>query len=115
MIDVLVVIAHSYIDFDGPDEDGDFEAQSEDTGAPRVVGVYVTVTHAAEACYSFIHEHEVSVDDPYGGPLESVSVYAVPIGAAPGSGRHLASLPLSGSRRDFEAKLFEAYGKAGAS
>lgn len=110
---VFAVFAHHYVSFDGPDEEGDFEALDEETGCPRLVGVFTSIRQAAEAGYTFISEHEPDEDDVYGGPIESVAVYAAPLGGKPGTGRHLASLPLTGDRTKFESALTEAFNKAG--
>ena len=110
-MDVLAVFAHHYVNWEdnGTDAGGDrdLDVHDEETGAPRLVGVFTTIRDAADACYTFITTHEADEEDPYGGPIESVAVYGATLNSV-GSGRHLASLPLNGDKVSFEKALLEA-------
>lgn len=112
MDDVFVVMASTYLDFDSieTEEGAEHTINNEDETSCETVGVYTSITAAAEACYSFIEEYEVDADE-YQGPIEQVWVESAKLGAPPGNTHRLASLPDEGSKTQFLAELHRELAK----
>lgn len=106
--DCLVVIVAQYRNWQLTPK-GEVEVLDEETTSPKLVGVYRNVSDCVEGCLSTISEYGPGEDVPENvkgdGPVESVTVFAAEFGAKPGEGKRVASLPLSGSRSDFDALL----------
>ncbi len=86
-----------------------FNIEDEDTGCARLVGVYSSIKRAAEATNWYNQNHEVNEDDPYGGPIESFTIHMAIVDGAPGYGRHLTSLPITGNSESFKKLITDAF------
>lgn len=106
--DCLVVIVAQYRNWQMSPK-GEVEVFDEETTPPKLVGVYRNVSDCVEGCLSVIAEYgpgDGVPDNVKGdGPVESVTVFAAEFGSPPGHGKRVGSLPLCGSRADFDALL----------